>query len=56
MRLLDACFAQYHWYRRWCGGQWYCRYLDYPVCTYVWRRRPIHDALARGATMREDYT
>lgn len=56
MRLLDACFAHYPWYRRLCGGQWYCRYLDYPICTYRWQRKPLTQANARGDTLREDYT
>jgi hypothetical protein len=25
MRLLDTLLSHYPWYRRWCGGRWYCR-------------------------------
>jgi len=55
MHLLDTLFAGYRWYRRWCGGTWYYRYLDHPVGTFVWSRTPIQGPGARGDTRIEDY-
>jgi hypothetical protein len=56
MSWLDTLFSGYRWYRQWRGAMWYCRYLDFPVCSYIWRQHPIKDQLARGETRIEDYT